>query len=147
MKKILLLISSSFLLFSCQDFFWQNSPATKIVNAPELEAEQPQKFKTSAEFVQGSEDIPLLVGMEKIFDDSLGFDSASGSIMSSSYETKESLSTIKEFYLSSLPALGWKVTVNDEGRSSFKRENEKLEIEFSFEGNRKIVRFFLSSSL
>jgi hypothetical protein len=147
MKKILFLISSSFLLFSCQDFFWQNTPATTIVNSSELESEQQSKYKTSSEFVQGSEDIPLLVGMEKLFDDSLGFDSASGSIMSSSYETKDSLSTIKEFYLSSLPALGWKVTATDEGRSSFKRENEKLEIEFSFEGNHKIVRFFLSSSL
>ena len=136
MKKILTLVAVSFLLYSCYKV------ETRIVEAPQIEV---PKFKTSGEFVQGSEDVPLLVGMERIFEESLGFDSASGSVMSSSYEAKDSLSDIKEFYVSSLPEFGWKISKNEEKKLVLIREKEKMEIEFSFEGNKKVVRFFLSS--
>lgn len=131
MKKILLIVFFSFLFASCLQ---------KISQKSEIAEE-----KVSEEFVQGSEDIPLLAVMEKISEDSLGFDSDTGSIMSSSYETKSDLKKVKNFYLKTLPQLGWKLTKNSAKKSFFKREKEKLEIEFDDQNGRNVVRFFISS--
>ena len=133
MKKILALILFSFLFASCLQKFSQ-----KVEIAEE---------KVSAEFVQGSEDIPLLASMEKISEDSLGFDSDAGSIMSSSYQTKTDLKKVRNFYSQTLPQLGWKMIEDSESQSNFKRDNEKLEIEFTKEKDKNIVRFFISSTI
>lgn len=133
MKKFLTLLSASFLLFSC---------AQKNV-----EHAEPFKYKVSTDFVQGSEDIPLLVGMNKMLDESLGFDSDSGSIMASSYETKIDLEKVHAFYKKTLPQMGWKLTKSDMAKLSFKREKEKLEIELVNHNGKDIVRFFISSVL
>ncbi len=103
--------------------------------------------RVSEEFVQGSEDIPLLIGMEKISEDSLGFDSNSGSIMSSSYESKIDLGGIEIFYQKTLPQMGWKQMPSDLAKLKFRREKEKLEIEFVNQNGKDVVRFFLSSAL
>ena len=130
MKK-LLLISSLFLL-SANNVF-------ALSNIGKNDVEQ--------EFVQGSEDIPLLDGMKIISeDDSLGFDSESGSITSSSYKTKTSLKEVKNFYVTTLPQLGWKKIGKDDKKLKFVREKEKLEIEFESKKKDKIVKFFISSS-
>lgn len=133
MQKFLSLVVISFLTFSCLENFQKS----EIVEEPTEEASQ--------DFVQGSEDIPLLVGMEKISDDSLGFDSSVGSIMASSYETKTDLEKIKNFYLKTLPQMGWNLKENNVGKLSFEREKEKLEIEFVNQDGRDLVRFFISS--
>jgi len=138
MKKILLLVPF-FLLFSC-------------IDSPKLEKKFQQETHNSVEeplasedFVQGSEDIPLLVGMEKIYDGSLGFDSASGSIITSSYSTNLEPKQVKFFYSKTLPEMGWRVANNDENSVKFKREKEDLEIEFAKEDKIQVVRFFISS--
>jgi len=84
--------------------------------------------------------------MEKISEESLGFDSASGSIISSSYTTNLTEKQIRNFYLKTLPQMGWDIVKNVEKGSSFKRENENLEIEFLQENNKLIIRFFISST-
>ena len=56
MKKFLTLVSLSILLFSC----------TKLEFPSKQTPPQPEALRASEDFVQGSEDIPLLVGMEKI---------------------------------------------------------------------------------
>lgn len=140
MKKIFILIAASFLVFSCSDFAKKclDFVAPKNVESAVI---------VSEEFVQGSEDIPLLVGMEKISDDSVGFDSNSGSIISSSYVSENDKKQIRDFYLKTLPQMGWQIVKNVENESSFKRDREKLEIEFVAENGKKVVRFFLSSVL
>ncbi len=105
------------------------------------------KIAVSEDFVQGSEDIPLLVNMEKMFNEGLGFDSDAGSIMSSSYESKIDLEKVKIFYEKTLPKMGWKITKNDAAKLSFEREKEKLEIEFLSQKKKKVVKFFISSTL
>ena len=132
MKKILALILLSFAVFSCSDFF-----SGKVDN----------EMQSSEDFVQGSEDIPLILGMEKIADDSIGFDSSSGSIISSSYTTKIDLKKVRNFYIKTLPDMGWKLVQNGETRVIFKREKENLEIEFSKQNEKKVVRFFISSAV
>lgn len=140
MRRIFALISLTFLflpLFSC-------SPKSfKLQTSQEPGLLQDQ---VSEDFVQGSEDIPLLSSMEKIFDESLGFDSAEGSIMSSSYQTKTDLAQIKNFYLSTLPQMGWQLIETNETKAGFKRENERLEIEFINHDNKNVIRFFISSN-
>jgi hypothetical protein len=103
--------------------------------------------QASRDFVQGSEDIPLLLEMQRVSDDNLGFDSNSGSIISSSYETKIPFKMVKEFYLKTLPPMGWNIMKNFENNVSFKRDKENLNIEFLKEDNKKIVKFFISSAL
>ncbi len=109
-----------------------------------------QEPEVAKDFVQGSEDIPLLVGMEKIFEESLGFDSDSGSIMSCAYESRIALEKTQEFYKKTLPQMGWKAEEISEQfvqKIKFTRENEKLEIEFSNKNGKNILRFFISSTL
>jgi hypothetical protein len=133
MKKILTLISVSFLLFSCA-----KNPFHKV---------EIISLKVSKDFVQGSEDIPLLLGMEKVYGESVGFDSSSGSIMSSSYTTKNDLKAIFSFYFHTLPDMGWRVTEKSKDKLIFKRDNEKLEIDFTKQDKQNMVKFFISSAL
>ncbi len=132
MKKILLLSLFSFLLFSCNHNFFNK----KIL-----------EVKATEEFVQGSEDIPLLYGMERINDEELGFDSSIGSIINTSYVTQLDIQKVKDFYEKTLPQMGWKVVKNSKDKISFKREKEKLEIEFMMQNKKDIVRFFIYSAL
>lgn len=104
-------------------------------------------YEISEYFVQGSEDIPLLVGMEQINNDALGFDTASGSIMSSSYETLVDFEMIKDFYIETLPQIGWQISNNSPNKVSFNREKETLEINFIAEDETDIVRFLISSEI
>ncbi len=133
MKKILILITISLLSFSCSKDFFSFFKS--------------QEERPSNDFVQGSEDIPLIIGMKKLPDESVGFDSDAGSIISSSYETKDNLSNVREFYLKTLPKLGWKVNKKNRAKVIFSRENEKLEIEFNKEKKSHVVRFFISTAL
>ena len=132
MKKFLTLILISTLVFSCTK---KSSKDDKVFH-----------YKALEEFVQGSEDIPLIAGMHRILEDVVGFDTNSGSIINSSYSTKLDLEKIKEFYLKTLPTMGWIVVKQSDSKLNFKREKEKLEI--YFKKNKKasnVVKFFLSS--
>jgi hypothetical protein len=134
MKKIPVLAFLLLLLFSCV----QNG-----IDKAEITEEQ-----VLEEFVQGSEDIPLLAGMKKISVESVDFDSNSGSIMSSGYESKVTLKRVQKFYHRTLPKMGWTLIYSDRAKSKFEREKEKLEIEFTRQnGSENIVRFFISSAL
>jgi hypothetical protein len=147
MTKIYALFLLVLLFPSCAVKEFNNSK--KLEKQPEILTKQETiKIEVSHDFVQGSEDLPLLVGMEKIFEESLGFDSASGSIMSSSYETKISAEKIKSFYQKTLPQMGWKMKKTDSKKLAFKRENENLEIEISSKDNEKsVAKFFISSAI
>jgi len=134
MKKIFL-ISALFLVFSCSE----------NVEDIALQYEaQPSEIKVLQEFVQGSQDIPLAENLEKIIDDSIDFDSNSGSIISSSYKSKITKNEVKIFYIKTLPDLGWLLEKNLENKIVFKREKTQLEIEFN---SKNIVTFFISSAL
>ncbi len=145
MKKFLSLLSLAFLLFSCTEK--TPTPQNPVLANIPGNGGAIDKMSVSEEFVQGSEDIPLLVEMEKMFDESLGFDSASGSIMSSSYESKIALNKVKNFYAKTLPQMGWKLVTTEPKKLAFEREKEKLEIEFSSQKKKNVVKFFISSAL
>lgn len=147
MKKNLLrvtsLISTSFLLFSCSflENFGTENENTKVTETKNYEI-------TTSDFVNSSQDIPLLDALKQINDEeSLGFYSDSGSISSASYESSISLTKVKNFYLKTLPQMDWKLTANESDKLRFVREKEKVEIEFINKDGANVVRFFMSSTL
>lgn len=147
MKKNLLrvtsLISTSFLLFSCSflENFGTENENTKVTETKNYEI-------TTSDFVSSSQDIPLLDALKQINDEeSLGFDSDSGSISSASYESSISLAKVKNFYLKTLPQMDWKLTANESDKLRFVREKEKVEIEFINKDGANVVRFFMSYAL
>ncbi len=145
MKKILLL-SSLFLIFSCSELQkWQKKVTTIFKEKSKKEEPKKADLIVTEEFVSGSEDIPLLAGMQKISDGSLGFDSTVGSIISSSYSSNLDHNEVKIFYLKTLPKMGWGVVRNSIDSAKFRRDKEDLEIEFAEENGVKLVRFFYSS--
>ncbi len=127
--KIALLVIFSLATFSCNVFKYNATPD-----------------KANTEFVDGSQNIPLASGLKKIEDDSLIFDSTGGNVISVSYTTKSHLPSIKSFYISTLPQMGWKIVKNNNLTSvdviNFERENEKLEIEFVDMKEGSYVKFF-----
>ncbi len=138
MKKFLLVFFANFLLFSCAFDEAQKTDKPQTSNE-ELSA---------TEFVKGSEDIPLIDGLEQIDNDALNFDSDAGSIATTDYKSLIDLEAVQNFYLKTLPQMGWKLIKNDQKHSKFVRESEKIEIEFiqaEEEGYDDVVRFFLSS--
>ena len=96
--------------------------------------------------VQGSLDIPLAKGLEVKNDNIINFDSLNGTILSISYETKIRLTKIKDFYLKTLPQMGWEIIANEFLDNTdivyLKRDDEALEIEFSTREELKTVKFF-----
>lgn len=150
MKKISLITAILLLTFSCckNKIETIKNPATANTAydpSPSI-SKSSVTILVSEEFVQGSEDIPLLQGMEKTFDEGLGFDSTNGSIMSSVYEAKISSEDIKNFYVKTLPQMGWKIKKKEGSKISFKREKESLEIEFFNQNEKNLIRFFISSA-
>ncbi len=101
-------------------------------------------------FVEGSKDIPLAKNLTKLSDDPVEFDIASGSVISASYKSNKDLQKIRQFYLETLPQMGWNQVIKDKKTAShiirFKRDNEKLEIEFVDKDGEKLVKFFIQSS-
>ncbi len=105
--------------------------------------------KNENNFVEGSKDLPLAAGLSKISDDGIDFDLVGGNIVSISYKSKNDLKEVKDFYVVTLPQLGWNAVSSSKKSTSslkFKRDHEKLEIEFVNKNGAKIVRFFIEAS-
>ena len=101
--------------------------------------------KVSAEFIKGSLDIPVAKGLEIISDEEVEFDSASGSFASSTYQSKNSIESIKKFYTETLPQMGWNLTEFSNHSAIFKRENQVLKIEFSKSQKQTLAVFILTN--
>ena len=128
--------------------FFSCTPRTHNNNSPFLSDNtieaQPEKAK---QYVFGSDDIPLFNGLQLLEDDSSSFDTTMGSIVISKYLGDFRADMVKDFYLKTLPQLGWKKVVNRANDISFKRGDDKLEIKFGYASKGLYVRFFLSSVL
>lgn len=143
MKNFLnLLLKFIYILAICITIFSCAKPIKNLKNTIENEI-----FATS-KFVNGTQDIPLSNGLEIINDYNLEFDTISGSFSSATYQSNFDILKIKNFYESSLPKLGWKISNSVENSSVFKRDNEKLEIEYSKQdGGYNLIVFCHSSTI
>lgn len=136
MKKIIALIFAAIALFSCV------APEIKTQNTPEISQQETPKTN----FVNEKSDIPLAENLVKLDDNDIGFESPSGSLSTNSYKSQD-LEKTREFYIKTLPQLGWKLIKNDDIKITFTREKEKVEIEFLNKDGQDVVRFFVSSGL
>ncbi len=106
-----------------------------------------QAISPEKQYVLGTSDVPLFAGLGFIEEDSANFDTMIGNIVISKYVGDFKLKTVKEFYLQTLPQLGWVLVDNKTETMSFKREKDKLEIKLSYASKGLYVRFLVSSVL
>jgi len=91
-------------------------------------------------FVSGIEDLPLMQGLEET-EGGMVFDSPAGRIVEAVAVGKVSREDVLDFYIETLPQLGW----TPAGQGVFRREGEVLRIEFpGRDGSGTTVRFALS---
>jgi hypothetical protein len=101
------------------------------------------------DFVKGSDDIPLLKNMEIIENKAVSFDSENSSFTSVAYKALIESDVLKDFYLHTLPEMGWILEKNNFKEQIFYRENDKVKIEFissDLEGEGDLVIFSISSN-
>ena len=77
------------------------------------------------QFVLGTNDVPLFTGLEFVEEDSANFDTMLGNIVISKYVGDFKLKPVKDFYLQTLPQLGWILVDNKDDKISFKREKDR----------------------
>lgn len=93
-------------------------------------------------FLADMDDMPLAPGLQEIETERLVFDKAEGRILRTAASGVTTLAAVRDFYVATLPALGWRVTGTDTGYLMLDREHERLEI--VIEGTMPVfVRFAL----
>jgi PBP1b-binding outer membrane lipoprotein LpoB len=132
--KITIAILLSALLFSCILSF--NNKEIKLKNDSESK---------KTEYVFGTEDVPLFPGLAQVKDDATNFDTMTGNIVISTYSGNVDVKSVKNFYLETMPQLGWILTSSNHGKLSYKRKGDSLEILLRKEKGSLTVKFFISS--
>ena len=90
-------------------------------------------------FINGFNDVPLMVGMTEAIESNVVFDTVQGRILVSFARSRESKDKIIAFYEESLSQLGWQM--KEDGR--FVRGVEILNVDFFPDGEYLVVRFSL----
>ncbi|HLY54412.1 MAG TPA: hypothetical protein VKS60_02575 [Stellaceae bacterium] len=90
-------------------------------------------------YVPGTEDVPLMPGLETVDGSALIFDKPQGRIVEVSASGALKRSDVLQFYAASLPALGW----TKAGRQAYQREGERLSFEFTGADGHLIVGILL----
>jgi hypothetical protein len=94
----------------------------------------------AAEFVDGTEDLPLMQGLVTTEGKSLAFDKPEGRIVEAEAHGALARAKVKEFYNTTLPQLGWRAA----GSDAWQRDGEVLRIEFRGRDGALTVGFTLS---
>jgi hypothetical protein len=92
------------------------------------------------EFVAGTEDVPLMPGLQLVAGSDLVFDKPEGRIVEAQMQGALTRAKVQAFYAASLPQLGWKKT----GTDQWQREAERLKLNFRGQDGRLIVGFTIS---
>lgn len=93
-------------------------------------------------FLADMDDMPVAPGLQEIEAERLVFDKAEGRILRTAASGLMSPKEVRDFYTTSLPALGWQLKDAEPRYLMFDREHERLEI--SIEGTRPVlVRYAL----
>jgi hypothetical protein len=93
----------------------------------------------AAEFVSGTEDLPLMPGLEPI-DGALVFDKPEGRIVEAQARGKLARAKVRDFYDATLPQLGWSAA----GVNAWRREGEMLRLDYRGRDGDLTVGFTLS---
>lgn len=92
----------------------------------------------ATEFLKAIEDVPLVAGLTESAEPVI-FESDQGRVIRTQAEGQVGATQISEFYVASLPGLGWKRT-DDADALAFARENEVLRITVREPASNKPVR-------
>jgi hypothetical protein len=91
-------------------------------------------------FVAGTEDVPLMPGLQPVAGSALTFDKPQGRIVEAQASGKLTRSAVQHFYAATLPQLGWKAA----GADAWRREGETLRLDFHGPDGEITVGFTLS---
>ena len=91
-------------------------------------------------FIEGSEDVPLAPSLTAVADAGMVFDSPSGRIVEAFATGAVTRDQVLAFYAMTLPELGW----TQDGPAAYRREGERLSIDFFGTDGALSVRFTLS---
>ena len=94
----------------------------------------------AADFVAGTEDVPLMQGLVPVEGKSLAFDKPEGRIVEAEARGKLARANVREFYDATLPQLGWSAS----GQDAWRREDEMLRLDFRGRDGDLTVGFTLS---
>jgi hypothetical protein len=94
----------------------------------------------AATYVPGTEDIPLMRGLDTATDASLVFDKPQGRIVEATAQGHVTRSQVEAFYAASLPQLGWQPA----GDRRFARDGERLSLDFGGKDGNLLVDFTLA---
>lgn len=94
----------------------------------------------AADFLEGTEDVPLMAGLVPVGGSAVSFDSPQGRIVIVYAEGSQGADAVLSFYTATLAQLGWAPV----GRGHWQREGEHLTVEFGRRAARTTVRFKLS---
>jgi len=100
----------------------------------------PAGASLAAEFVAGTEDLPLMPGLAVVAGSSLVFDKPQGRIVEAQASGKVSRGAVQSFYEATLPQLGW----TSAGANAWRREGERLRLDFHERDGELTVGFSLS---
>jgi hypothetical protein len=92
------------------------------------------------EFVAGTEDVPMMPGLVAVAGGALVFDKPEGRIVEAQAQGRLARDKVRAFYAASLPQLGW----SDAGADAWRRDNERLSIEFHGRDGALTVAFTLA---
>ncbi|MGD9742033.1 MAG: hypothetical protein AB7V53_05285 [Dongiaceae bacterium] len=115
-------------------------PATPFTGVNGAAAQSETGEAASPRFVAGLEDLPLMPGLNELTGSGFAFDSATGRIVEAYATGDLAQQQVLDFYAETLPQLGWEQA----SPRGFKREGERLSIEFVKGGNPLTVRFSLA---
>ncbi len=94
----------------------------------------------AADFVAGTEDIPLMSGLVPVAGTNLVFDKPEGRIVEAQAHGKLARAAVSSFYGTTLPQLGWSTA----GTDAWRREGEVLHLDFRGTDGDLTVGFTLS---
>lgn len=94
----------------------------------------------AADFLSGTEDVPLMAGLTEQSDGTVVFDTAAGRIVEVTAAGAATAGEVRAFYGETLPHLGW--TGGGDG-AVWRREGEELRLQFPRPG---VVHFVLAPS-
>jgi hypothetical protein len=94
----------------------------------------------AADFVAGTEDVPLMPGLADVAGTSVVFDKPEGRIVEAEAKGALARAKVRDFYAATLPQLGWSAAGDDRWR----REGEVLRIDYGGRDGDLTVGFTLS---
>jgi hypothetical protein len=92
------------------------------------------------DFVEGTEDLPLMPGLAPVAGSTLVFDKPEGRIVEAQAKGRTTRGKVRDFYTASLPPLGWRAA----GVDRWRREAETLQLDFRGPDGNLTVGFTLS---